>query len=112
MKTAPQPSQAIAQRFSSILIYGGKSEKLQENNDDAVDRSGIADRRFYDDMLLGEGTFLYDVTQEKLYVTISADGVTCSTSDAADAPADVPPVLTLPILDEIDQTVTIGTSGS
>ena len=29
-----------------------------------------------------------------------------------DAPADVPSVLTLPILDEIDQTVTIGTSGS
>ncbi len=62
--------------------------------------------------LLGEGTFLYDVTQEKLYVTISEDGVTCSTSDAADAPADVPPVLTLPILDEIDRNVTIGTSGS
>ena len=62
--------------------------------------------------LLGEGTFLYDVAQEKLYVTISADGVTCSTSDASDAPADVPPVLTLPILDEIDQNVTIGTSGS
>ena len=40
------------------------------------------------------------------------DGVTCSTSDAPDAPADVPPVLTLPILDEIDQTVTVGTSGS
>lgn len=65
-----------------------------------------------DDMLLGEGTFLYDVTQEKLYVTISEDSVTCSTSDAPDAPADVPPVLTLPILDEIDQNVTIGTSGS
>lgn len=65
-----------------------------------------------DDMLLGEGTFLYDVTQEKLYVTISADGVTCSTSDAADASADVPPVLTLPILDEIDTSVTVGTSGS
>lgn len=47
-----------------------------------------------DDTLLGEGTFLYDVAQEKLYVTISTDGVTCSTSDAADAPADVPPVLT------------------
>lgn len=46
------------------------------------------------------------------YVTISEDGVTCSTSDAADAPADVPPVLTLPILDEIDRNVTIGTSGS
>ena len=65
-----------------------------------------------DDTLLGEGTFLYDVTQEKLYVTISADGVTCATSDAPDAPADVPPVLTLPILDEIDTSVTVGTSGS
>lgn len=50
-----------------------------------------------DDTLLGECTFLYDVKQEKLYVTISEDRVTCSTSDAADAPADVPPVLTLPI---------------
>lgn len=65
-----------------------------------------------DDMLLGEGTFLYDESQEKLYVTISEDGVTCSTSDAPDAPADVPPVLTLPILDEIDTSVTVGTSGS
>ena len=65
-----------------------------------------------DDTLLGEGTFLYDVTQEKLYVTISADGVTCATSDAPDATADVPPVLTLPILDEIDTSVTVGTSGS
>ena len=50
--------------------------------------------------------------QEKLYVTISADGVTCSTSDAADAPADVPPVLTLPVLDEIDTSVMVGVSGS
>ena len=65
-----------------------------------------------DDTLLGEGTFLYDVAREKLYVTISEDGVTCSTSDAADAPADVPPVLTLPILDEIDRNVTFGTAGS
>ncbi len=65
-----------------------------------------------DDTLLGEGTFLYDAAQEKLYVTISADGVTCSTSDAPDAPADVPPVLTLPILDEIERNVTTGTSGS
>lgn len=65
-----------------------------------------------DDTLLGESTFLYDVTQEKLYVTISMDGVTCSTSGAPDAPADVPPVLTLPILNEINETVTVGTSGS
>ena len=63
-----------------------------------------------DDALLGEGTFLYDAVQEKLYVTISADGVTCST--APDAPSDVPPVLTLPILDEIDEGVTVGVSGS
>ena len=58
-----------------------------------------------DDALLGEGAFLYDVAQEKLYVTISADGVTCSTSDAPDAPADVPPVLTLPIPDESSTSV-------
>lgn len=38
--------------------------------------------------------------------------MTCSTSDATDAPADVAPVLTLPILGEIDTTVTVGTSGS
>lgn len=66
-----------------------------------------------DDTLLGEGTFLYDAAQEKLYVTISEDGVTCSTSNTPpDAPADVPPVLTLPILEEIDRNVTIGTAGS
>lgn len=41
-----------------------------------------------DDTLLSEGTFLYDVTQEKLYITISESGVTCSTSDAPDAPAN------------------------
>ena len=38
--------------------------------------------------------------------------MTCSTSEAPDAPADVPPVLTLPIPDEIDRNVTVGTSGS
>ena len=47
-----------------------------------------------------------------MYVTISADGVTCSTSEAPDAPADVPPVLTPHIPDEIDRNVTIGTAGS
>ena len=38
--------------------------------------------------------------------------MTCSASDAPDAPADVPPVLTLPILDEIGTSVTVGTSAS
>ena len=65
-----------------------------------------------DDTILGEASFLYDTVQEKLYVTISAEGVTCATSDAPDAPADVPAVLTLPILDEIDVSVTVGTAGS
>jgi len=65
-----------------------------------------------DDCLLGESTFLYDVAQEKLFVTIAADGVTCSTSDAPNAPADVPPVLTLPILGEIDTSVTSEATGS
>ena len=119
---------------SAVYIHGGSFSKACENADgsplkagewiftgeDIVELSrkehcsilftvGALDA---DDTLLGESTFLYDESQEKLYVTISADGVTCSTSDAADAPADVPPVLTLPILDEIDTSVTVGTSGS
>ena len=120
--------------ISSIALHGGSFTKVCENadgsllkagewiftGDDIVQLSKEENRSVLftvsahdaDDMLLGEGTFLYDMTREKLYVTISADGVTCSTSDAADAPADVPPVLTLPILDEIDRNVTIGTSGS
>ena len=120
---------------SSIALHGGSSfTKVCENADGSPLKAGewiftgddivqlsqkdncsvlfTVSARDADDTLLGEGTFLYDVAQEKLYVTISADGVTCSTSDAADAPADVPPVLTLPILDEIDRNVTIGTAGS
>ena len=119
---------------SSIALHGGSFTKVGENADGSLLKAGewlftgddiaqlskeenssvlfTVSARDADDTLLGEGTFLYDVAQEKLYVTISADGVTCSTSDAPDAPADVPPVLTLPILEEIDQTVTVGTSGS
>lgn len=59
-----------------------------------------------------EGGFFYDAAQEKLYVTVAEDSVTCSTSDAPDAPADIPQILTLPILDEIDAIVTPGTAGS
>ena len=120
---------------SSIALHGGSSfTKVCENADGSLFKAGewiftgddivqlskeenssvlfTVSAHDADDTLLGEGTFLYDVAQEKLYVTISEDGVTCSTSDAADAPADVPPVLTLPILDEIDRNVTIGTAGS
>ena len=119
---------------SSIALHGGSFTKVCENADGSLLKSGewlytgedivqlskeenrsvlfTVSAHDADDTLLGEGTFLYDVAQEKLYVTISADGVTCSTSDAPDAPADVPPVLTLPILDEIDAGVTVGTAGS
>lgn len=120
---------------SSIALHGGSSfTKVCENADGSPLKAGewvftgddivqlsqkdncsvlfTVSAHDADDTLLGEGTFLYDVAQEKLYVTISEDGVTCSTSDATDAPADVPPVLTLPILDEIDRNVTVGTSGS
>ena len=119
---------------SSVALHGGSFTKVCENadgsllkagewlftGDDIVQLSKEENRSVLftvsahdaDDTLLGEGTFLYDTAQERLYVTISADGVTCSTSDAADAPADVSPVLTLPILDEIDAGVTVGTAGS
>ena len=120
---------------SSIALHGGSSfTKVCENADGSLLKAGewiftgddivqlskeenssvlfTVSAHDADDTLLGEGTFLYDVAQEKLYVTISEDGVTCSTSDAPDAPADVPPVLTLPILDEINTSVTVGTSGS
>ena len=119
---------------SSLYLHGGSFSKVCEDADGSLLKAGewiftgedlveISRKEHCpvlvtvgaldaDDMLLGEGTFLYDESREKLYVTISADGVTCSTSDAADAPADVPPVLTLPILDEIDTSVTVGTSGS
>ena len=119
---------------SSIALHGSSFTKVCENADGSLLKAGewlftgddivqlskkdncsvlfTVSAHDADDTLLGEGTFLYDVTQKKLYVTISADGVTCSTSDAPDAPADVPPVLTLPILDEIDRNVTIGTAGS
>ena len=114
---------------SSIALHGDSFTKVCENADGSLLKAGewiftgddivqlskeenssvlfTVSAHDADDTLLGEGTFLYDVAQEKLYVTISADGVTCSTSDVADAPADVPPVLTLPILDEIDTSVTI-----
>ena len=120
---------------SSIALHGGSSfTKVCENADGSLLKAGewiftgddivqlskeenssvlfTVSAHDADDMQLQEGTFLYDVTQEKLCVTISAYGVTCSTFDAPDAPSDVPPVLALPILDEIDRNVIIGTSGS
>ena len=110
---------------ASLYIHGGSFSKVCKNADGSPLKAGewiytgediveiskkdncsvvfTVGATAADDTLLAEGTFLYDAVQEKLYVTISADGVTCSTSDAADAPADVLPVLTLPVLDEIDK---------
>ena len=65
-----------------------------------------------DDTLLEEASFFYDIAKGTLYVTVGAEGVTCSTSGEPDAMADVPPVLKLAILDEIDETVMVGVSGS
>lgn len=119
---------------STIVLQGGSCTKVCENADGSLlatsewiftgdDIAKLSEKenrsvlftilaKDVDNNLLGEGTFHYDVTQGKMYVTISADGVTCSTSGEPDAPADVPSVLTLPILDEINETVTVGTAGS
>lgn len=119
---------------SSVFLHGGSFSKACENADGSLLKAGewiymgediaqlseeencsvlfTVGASAADDTILGEASFLYDAVQEKLYVTISAEGVTCATSDAPDAPADVPAVLTLPILDEIDVSVTVGTAGS
>lgn len=82
---------------SSIALHGGSFTKVCENADGSLLKAGECiytgddivqlskekngSVRFTvsawdaDDTLLGEGTFLYDVAQEKMYVTISADGV-------------------------------------
>ena len=95
---------------SSIALHGSSFTKVCENADGSLLKAGewlftgddivqlskkdncsvlfTVSAHDADDTLLSEGTFLYDVTQEKLYVTISADGVTCSTSDAPDAPTN------------------------
>lgn len=108
----------------SVFLDGGSFTKVHENADGSLLQAGewifmgeeiaqlsrtenrsilfCVGARAADDTLLGEGSFLYDYVQEKLYVTVSADGVTCSFSDAPDAPADIPQILTLPILAEID----------
>ena len=60
-----------------------------------------------DDTLLEEASFFYDIAKGTLYVTVGAEGVTCSTSGEPDAMADVPPVLKLAILDETDSGLDI-----
>lgn len=121
--------------ISSIALHGGRFTCVRQNADGSALETGgwefmggeeiaqlsreenrsvlfTVSARAADGAVLADGSFLYDAALEKLYVTISEDGVTCSTSDAPGAPADVPSVLTLPILDEIDADVMLGTAGS
>ena len=92
---------------ASLYIHGGSFSKVCENADGSPLKAGewiytgediveiskkdncsvvfTVGATAADDTLLAEGTFLYDAVQETRYVTISADGVTCSTSNAADA---------------------------
>lgn len=108
----------------SVFLHGGSFTKVCENADgsllhagewifmgeDIAQLSRTENRSILfrigagaaDGTVLEEGSFLYDYVRGKLYVTIGADGVTCSSSDAPDAPADIAQVLTLPILEEID----------
>ena len=62
------------------LFTGNDIDRLSKEENSSVPFTVIA--RDAGDKLLSEGTFLYDVTQEKLYVTISADGVTCAACDS------------------------------
>lgn len=93
----------------SIALHGGSFTKVCENADGSLLKAGewfftgddivqlakeengpvpfTVSAHDAEDTLLGEGTFTYDITQEKLYVTISAGGVTCAAADAPGAPA-------------------------
>ena len=108
----------------SVFLHGGSFTKVCENADgsllhaggwifmgeDIAQLSRTENRSILfrigagaaDGTVLEEASFLYDYVRGKLYVTIGADGVTCASSDAPDAPADIAQVLTLPILEEID----------
>lgn len=87
----------------SIALHGGSFTKVCQNADGSLLKAGecffTGDDivqlskevghsvpfticvRNAEDTLLGEGTFLYDTVQEKLYVTIGAAGMTCTTSN-------------------------------
>ena len=92
---------------SSVYIHGGSISKDYENADGSALNAGewvftgeeIAELSKKDNC-----SVLFTVG------AVTADGTLLG--DAPDAPADVPPVLTLSILDEIDADVTVGTSGS
>ena len=81
---------------SSIALHGGSFTKVCENADGSL-------------LKAGEWIFAGD---DIVQLSKEENSSVLFTVSAHDAPADVPPVLTLPILDEIDTSVTAGTSGS
>lgn len=81
---------------SSIALHGGSFTKVCENADGSL-------------LKAGEWIFAGD---DIVQLSKEENSSVLFTVSAHDAPADVPPVLTLPILDEIDTSVTVGTSGS
>ena len=81
---------------SSIALHGGSFTKVCENADGSL-------------LKAGEWIFTGD---DIVQLSKEENSSVLFTVSAPDAPVDVPPVLTLPILDEIDTSVTVGTSGS
>ena len=81
---------------SSIALHGGSFTKVCENADGSL-------------LKAGEWIFTGD---DIVQLSKEENSSVLFTVSAHDATADVPPVLTLPILDEIDTSVTVGTSGS
>ena len=81
---------------SSIALHGGSFTKVCENADGSL-------------LKAGEWIFAGD---DIVQLSKEENSSVLFTVSAHDAPADVPPGLTLPILDEIDTSVTVGTSGS
>lgn len=118
---------------SSVLFQGGGFSKAYKNADGSLLKAGkwvymggdiarlsndgncsilfTIEARNGENAILEEASFLYDVAQNKLYVKIGPEKITCAASDAFGMQKDVESVLTLSILDELDANITTGTAG-
>ncbi len=94
---------------SSVLLQGGDIARL--SNDGNCSILFTVEARNEENTVLEEASFLYDVAQKKLYVKIGPEKITCTVSDAFGTWKDVPSVQMLPILEEIDADITVGTAG-
>ena len=118
---------------SSVLLQGGGFSKAYKNTDGSLLKAGkwvymggdiarlsndgncsilfTVEARNEENTVLEEASFLYDVAQKKLYVKICPKKITCAVSDAFGTWKDVPYVQMLPILEEMDADITVGTAG-